>query len=138
MTTKLAYLRSPLTWELYLTQRFRTFGDRVEAAVRKFQADHLLGVDGEVGAQTWAQIKVAIRRQKADPLSPLTEGERERVNELLRLRDRAQKAGAWEEADRARAGELEEWIARRPWQASGRRSTRVVSTRRGGGSGTRS
>lgn len=110
LTTKLAYLRSPHTWELYLTQRLRTFGDRVEAAVRKFQADHLLGVDGEVGAQTWAQMKVAVRRQKADPLSPLTEGERQRVEELLRLRDRAQKAGTWPEADRARAQEIENWI----------------------------
>ncbi len=110
LTTKLVALRSPLTWEFYLPKRFRTFGAGVEAAVQKFQADHLLDVDGVVGAQTWAQLKVALRRQKADPLAPLTAAEREKVEELLRLRDQAQKTGAWDEASRGRAGEIEDWI----------------------------
>lgn len=36
------------------------FGDKTEAAVRKFQKDHLISADGKVGRQTWQAIQTAL------------------------------------------------------------------------------
>jgi hypothetical protein len=64
MTRRLAAVLSPLTKQPYLAAAKPTFDADVEAAVRMFQTEHALEVDGVAGPQTLIQLKVAMRRQK--------------------------------------------------------------------------
>lgn len=48
----------------YLSGAQRRFGDDIEAAVKRFQADHHLADDGVVGTVTWSQLAVAVRRER--------------------------------------------------------------------------
>jgi lysozyme len=61
-TRRLAFIRRP-GGDAYLSRPFGTYRDPVVRAVRSFQRDQKLGVDGEIGPKTAAQIDAVFRRQ---------------------------------------------------------------------------
>ena len=66
----MAVLKQELTAQGYLppsTANDGRFDDQVDAAVRAFQADHGLVVDGLVGPLTWAAITADWQRHIGDP-----------------------------------------------------------------------
>lgn len=64
LTGRLSRLRRPHTDGTYLNSPTSDFNANVKDAVRAFQADHHLVVDGIVGTNTLRQLKVSIRAQR--------------------------------------------------------------------------
>lgn len=60
---RLAFLRDRYGKHYFAGKVDGKFGELTEKAVRRFQIDHKLKVDGVVGKYTWAQINAALRYQ---------------------------------------------------------------------------
>lgn len=61
LTRRLAFVKSPDDRKPYLAHAQRTFDDKVEAAVRRYQAEHEQKADGIVGPQTARQLGASVR-----------------------------------------------------------------------------
>ncbi|MGZ4392883.1 MAG: peptidoglycan-binding protein [Gaiellaceae bacterium] len=67
ITHVLATIQSPINHQPYLPEAFPHYGDRVVAAVKRFQTEHHQDVDGIVGPHTATQLAVALRRHELQP-----------------------------------------------------------------------
>ena len=70
MTRRLSHLRSPSTGKVYLDGKRETFDDESARALRRFQADHKLHVDGHFGPKSAQALQHAIELAKAAHARP--------------------------------------------------------------------
>jgi peptidoglycan hydrolase-like protein with peptidoglycan-binding domain len=124
MTRRLSRLHSPKTGKPYLDGPRRSLDAEAEAALKAFQADHRLVVDGIFGPRSQRRLVRALSLQKAKPTTqpaaqPATADGKPRVN-LRTLVTRVQRA----DAETGQAWEtLVRFMARRQRQLEHRHAT---------------
>lgn len=95
LTKKLAFVHRPRKdgHAPYMGNTRREFDGNVEDAVKKFQRDHHLQDDGEVGERTWDQLTDAVKREKKNrEINALKNDLADLEDALDALRDRRREA----------------------------------------------